>query len=185
MADSKLTALTEDTAPTSDDLVYTVTDPGGTPASRKATLTNLGKGISPAWTSWSPTLSGRFTDADWTKSGGYQQVGKTVRFRLSLVAADATPMAGGSGEGTVALPVTSISYAGTATAQPIGIMQIFDASTSNRFNGYCYWASTTTMALKWWQVSGTAISNAAIDSTNPMTWTTSDEIFIQGSFEAA
>ena|SRR3990167_1374194 len=40
MADAKLTALTEDTTPTSDDLVYTVTDPSGTPASRKATLRN-------------------------------------------------------------------------------------------------------------------------------------------------
>jgi hypothetical protein len=35
-----LTALTEDTAPTTDDLLYTVTDPAGTPASRKATIAN-------------------------------------------------------------------------------------------------------------------------------------------------
>lgn len=46
MADKKITQLTEDTAPTSDDLVETVHDPGGTPASRKATLANLTKGLS-------------------------------------------------------------------------------------------------------------------------------------------
>jgi hypothetical protein len=40
MADAKLTALTADTSPTSDDLVYTVTDPAGTPASRKVTIAN-------------------------------------------------------------------------------------------------------------------------------------------------
>jgi len=40
MADQKLTELIEDTTPTSDDLVYTVTDPAGTPASRKVTLRN-------------------------------------------------------------------------------------------------------------------------------------------------
>lgn len=41
MADTKLSALTADTSPTSDDLVYTVNDPGGTPASRKVTLANF------------------------------------------------------------------------------------------------------------------------------------------------
>ena len=41
MADTKTTALTEDTAPTTDDLVYTVNDPGGAPASRKVTIANF------------------------------------------------------------------------------------------------------------------------------------------------
>lgn len=40
-ADSKVTALSEDTTPTSDDLLYMVNDPSGTPASRKATVGNL------------------------------------------------------------------------------------------------------------------------------------------------
>lgn len=37
----KVTDLTADTAPTSDDLTMTVNDPGGTPANRKVTLANL------------------------------------------------------------------------------------------------------------------------------------------------
>lgn len=41
MADSKLADLTNDATPTSDDLIYTVNDPGGTPADRKVTLANL------------------------------------------------------------------------------------------------------------------------------------------------
>lgn len=40
MSDTKITALPADTSPTSDDLVVTVNDPGGTPASRKVTLAN-------------------------------------------------------------------------------------------------------------------------------------------------
>jgi hypothetical protein len=40
-ADSKVTALTEDTAPTNDDLLYIVDDPSGTPASKKATINNV------------------------------------------------------------------------------------------------------------------------------------------------
>lgn len=41
MADTKITALTADTSPTSDDLVVTVNDPGGTPANKKVTAANL------------------------------------------------------------------------------------------------------------------------------------------------
>lgn len=41
MADTKISALTADTSPTTDDLVVTVNDPGGTPANRKVTLANL------------------------------------------------------------------------------------------------------------------------------------------------
>lgn len=37
----KVTALTADTSPTSDDLIMTVNDPGGTPANRKVTIGNL------------------------------------------------------------------------------------------------------------------------------------------------
>lgn len=44
-ADIKITDLTADTAPTSDDLTVTVNSPGGTPATRKATLSNLSKGL--------------------------------------------------------------------------------------------------------------------------------------------
>lgn len=42
-ANTALSGLTADTAPTSDDLVLTTNDPGGTPASRKVTLENLPK----------------------------------------------------------------------------------------------------------------------------------------------
>ena len=41
MADSKLTALTADTSPTSDDVAYVVDAPGGTPVSKKVTLANI------------------------------------------------------------------------------------------------------------------------------------------------
>lgn len=41
MADSKISSLTEDTTPTFDDLVVTVNDPAGTPASKKAKLVNV------------------------------------------------------------------------------------------------------------------------------------------------
>lgn len=42
MSDAKISALTADTSPTTDDLVVTVTDPSGTPANRKVTLDAIG-----------------------------------------------------------------------------------------------------------------------------------------------
>lgn len=41
MADSKITDLSADTAPSTDDLVTTVNDPGGTPGNRKVTVANF------------------------------------------------------------------------------------------------------------------------------------------------
>jgi hypothetical protein len=41
MANTKITELTEDTTPTSDDLVVTVNDAGGTPTNKKVTAGNL------------------------------------------------------------------------------------------------------------------------------------------------
>lgn len=40
-ADAKITGLTADTTPTTDDLVVTVDDPGGTPVNKKVTVSNL------------------------------------------------------------------------------------------------------------------------------------------------
>jgi len=39
--DSKVTALAQDTAPTSDNLIYEVDDPGGSPSSKKVTIEDL------------------------------------------------------------------------------------------------------------------------------------------------
>jgi len=51
---SKVTDFTADTTPTSDDLVYVINAPGGTPGDRKVTLANLVK----AFAAESPTFAG-------------------------------------------------------------------------------------------------------------------------------
>lgn len=43
MANTKISALSADTGPTDDDLVVTVNDPGGTPATKKCTVANFKK----------------------------------------------------------------------------------------------------------------------------------------------
>lgn len=46
-ADTKTTALTENTTPAETDIIYIVDDPGGTPASQKITKANFQKDLSP------------------------------------------------------------------------------------------------------------------------------------------
>jgi hypothetical protein len=57
MADTKLSALTEDTAPSVDDLMYLVNDPGGTPAPRRSTISNFWKTIGGLTAETAPALT--------------------------------------------------------------------------------------------------------------------------------
>lgn len=65
MADLKITQFSEDTTPTSDDLITTVNDPAGTPANKKMTLGNvvpsINSGVASVATSQS-TSSASLTD---------------------------------------------------------------------------------------------------------------------------
>lgn len=45
MADTKLSAITENTSPALEDLLYSVDDPGGTPVEKRVTIENINKGL--------------------------------------------------------------------------------------------------------------------------------------------
>jgi hypothetical protein len=58
MADTKVSELAEITNPALTDLLYVVADPGGTPASKKATLANFKLAIGfGALTDWTPSIT--------------------------------------------------------------------------------------------------------------------------------
>lgn len=91
MADQKITQLTADTSPTSDDLVVTVTDPAGTPANRKVTLGDLPPALGGAHTTtFDPTVDqGASTDIAHTVNWSHHvKVGRTIfwAFRLAMTA---------------------------------------------------------------------------------------------------
>ena len=63
MADTKITGLTEETAPVTTDLLVIVDDPSGTPATKKATIANVlaaqqGEIWVPVTSMWPSTTSG-------------------------------------------------------------------------------------------------------------------------------
>jgi len=58
-SETDITGQTADTTPSTDDLAVTVNDPGGTPALRKVTLSNLTKGLDPTTApTWNQDSSG-------------------------------------------------------------------------------------------------------------------------------
>lgn len=145
-----------------------------------------GTGTSWAWQSWTPTLSGLFNNTKWDKTARYIQIGKTVFFYLNLVANTTTPM-DGAGEPTFTLPVTATNSSPTIGLPLSTYGAAFDA------NGSSYIAlveqiigGTTTARVRYIDTGVAAGSaKAAITTTAPFTWTTSDVISVQGFYEAA
>src|SRR3990167_4547550 len=166
MADSKITGLSADTTPSSDDLVVTVNDPAGTPANKKVTLANLALGIGGAWASWTPTLSALFDDADWTKSCSYIQIGKTVICRLHLDSTTTSPMGGGGSEAVFTLPVTAVSYPSTAETQVLGMASLADIGSAY-YLATVVFESTTTAKLWTHAAGGTYVTMNTLSTTVP------------------
>lgn len=140
-------------------------------------------GSGTAWSAWTPTLSGQFTNGDWTKTCQFAQLGNIVLFSICLVAADATPMAGGSGEATFSLPVTAVAVPG-ADVVLTGSGRYLDAATTVH-EGTIERTSTTVARFRVNNASGTYTIPSVITSTVPFTWTTSDTITGFGFYEAA
>lgn len=134
-----------------------------------------------AWTSYTPTLSGRLNDSKWTKTCSYKQVGKTVFYKISLVANNPTPMDGGTAEAIISLPVTCINWGSPIN---IGNVRVLDSGTA-AYYGHAEWASTTTINVRISNAAGTYITPTVVTSAVPFAWTTSDEIQIIGFYEAA
>jgi len=78
MADTKLTALSEVSAPALSDIMYWVADPAGTPASNKISATRLGGLLSPLYT------TGRLTLATGNAAPVADQIDKSTLYYTSL-----------------------------------------------------------------------------------------------------
>lgn len=128
-----------------------------------------------AWTSWTPTLSGRFTNGDWTKNCKYLQVGKTVFAKFAITSTDATPMAGGSVDCIFTLPVTTVALTNTSNLQTLGEVNMYDGSSLVTV-AQVLWTSTTTATIRSKDDSATGVTNVPITSTTPWTWNSGDEM---------
>lgn len=142
-----------------------------------ASVTNA-KLSSQATTAWTPAWT-NLTVAGSTVTAKYAQIGKLVYFRLVVV------LGGGnvpSGAVSFSLPVTSVSYAGTATLQTLGDASYF---ITNAYRGSTVWASTTTARLVVHNTNSTYNTDNNISATVPANFTNGSEIHASGWYEAA
>jgi len=174
MPDSKITGLTADPTPTSDDLVATVDDPLGTPTNRKVTLAQLALGLGGAWQAWTPTWA-NFTLGNGTNDAKYMQIGKTVFFRVVTTLGSTSSM---STNPNFSLPITS-----TATpAADLPIAQGQANSGSGARALFVKWLTTTTARLMTWDIN---VDEGAVTSTTPFTWGNGHKILVEGFYEIA
>ena len=139
-------------------------------------------GLGAGWDSYTPTLSGRFNNAKWTKNCKYKQVGKMVTVKIGLTANAATPMDGGTADCFITLPVTAAALTQTGNIQ---VMGMFNGFISGLHIGNFSLASTTTAILRTQAVSGSNVIQQQITSTVPATWASGNEIGGTFTYEAA
>lgn len=130
------------------------------------------------WISWTPTWTG-LTVSGSTVTARYMQIGKIIHYRIAVVLGGSNAP---SGTVTFSLPVTSVTYAGTATLPILGNAQYY---ITNGFAGYAVWSSTTTATLVCLNAAGTYLVAANLSSTVPNTFTNGSEIHVEGFYEAA
>lgn len=133
-----------------------------------------------AWISWTPTLT-NMTLGNGTVTARYTRVGRTIKFYFKFV------LGSTSAVGTAprfSLPVTTSGLYTTAGLDRLGDAAILDSGVGV-FSASCWWGSSTTALMDYWNATGTPVTAAAITATAPMTWTTGDVLLAEGTYEAA
>lgn len=133
-----------------------------------------------ALASWTPIWT-NLTIGNGIVTAKFKQTGKIVFCRLSIIFGSTSVI---SGPVSFSLPVTQSTYAGRAGLTPLGLARYFDTSAPAGYEGSIVNASMTTGLLIAGDASGTYLKGADLSSTVPFTWTTSDEIAVQFSYEA-
>jgi hypothetical protein len=137
---------------------------------------------STAWTSYTPTMTadgGGFALNNGTLTGRYKQVGKTVFFSLKFVFGSTTSP--GTGHWNFSLPITAYDSNFTFSA---AILDNGNAWYGGIGNGN-YTGSTSTFAVIIPGTNASVTTWATVGNGGPFIWTTSDNITITGSYEAA
>ncbi len=128
-----------------------------------------------AWTSYTPTWTAATTNpslGNGTLVGAYKAIGKTVHFRLRMVAGSTTTF--GSGLWAFTLP----SGYSVASAQAAGAI-IVNAAATARYPGGAY--LTVSGGVNRVVCDG----SSGLNATQPFTWNTSCQVVVGGVYEAS
>ena len=153
---------------------------GGTPTAAWGDILNANFAyLGQAWTSFTPTWTGSGGNpaiGNGTLAGAYLQIGKTLHLRIWMKAGTTTTF--GSGTWDFLLPNSlAVSSAYTQTLHVFAI----DNGTANYSDAAYIGLGGITTTLRVAQTGGTGSYGSAV----PFTWTTSDELAIEGTLEVA
>lgn len=133
----------------------------------------------PAWTSWTPTISG-ITAGNGVTTAKYQQIGKTLRFKLVFVFGSTSSI---SGNPNFTLPTASTAMIGTTPA--LGTGTFFDTSATKQYPVTVRQVDTTHLEVVCHFAANTYVEISGVNATVPFTFATGDEVVIVGAYEAA
>jgi len=190
MADAKISALTEDTEPTGEDLLVTVNDPGGTPTTEAAQISNVlinanlnttAGDLGGAWAAWTPSYA-NLTIGNGTVTSDYTTIGKTIHFRWIFTLGSTSAVGTAP---TITVPVAAhAEYVGSSA--PVHTVQYVDTGTAN-YAGFIRFNSATVVSLRAMAAGGTYVTThgSSLSATVPHTWANTDVISVCGTYEAA
>lgn len=141
-----------------------------------------GTGTTWPYASYTPTFT-NFTLGNGTLAASYRQIGKLVHFKISITLGTTSSVSAGT-DFIFTLPVTSVSTY-TQYFDVLGMINLRDTSAATGYVGTANWYSTTQGVLQRFIVSGSAIVNDNVDSDEPFVWASTDQIKIEGTYEAA
>ena len=132
------------------------------------------------WKTWTPTWT-NLTVGNGTVVARYVQIGDTVIAYLSIVLGSTSAV---SGTVSVTLPVNEASTYASDGSEAVGQVQFIDATSTDPVGRVALFTSNR-VVIQVYNASATYTAVSNLSSTVPFTWTTSDAIFTQFTFEAA
>lgn len=133
------------------------------------------------WTTYTPAWTGASTNpalVNGTLHAAYKRIGNTVHFRIWVTCGSSTTY--GSGAWSFALPTPS-----KASSIHIAQALLIDGGATYYPSYGIIDAASSTVELMVSTASGSYVSGGAANATTPFTMASTDQIIIQGTYEAA
>lgn len=142
-------------------------------------VTNAKLAANAAWSSWTPTWT-NLTIGNATVVAAYQQIGKTIHFRLKVTLGTTSSV---GSDPQFSLPVTA-SAGSMDVLLPMGMATYEDVGTTT-FHGVVWGLGVSRGRLVAISSGGAYGGEATLTATAPYTFTTGDILRASGSYEAA
>lgn len=147
-------------------------------------------GSGTAWTAFTPSWTNLTvgTGGNAANVGAYQQLGKTVFYRLYMIFGTTGPSMG-TGPRFLApvAPSTAYYQSSIGLSAMVGEATLLDASVTE-YHGHVRISSTaptTSFEVVSWGASATYVNVGQTTSTVPFTWAAGDGFYVSGAYQAA